>query len=137
MTMLVRLAILLTLATLAGCAALPQACVAPARMMASAELLFGRNVGRRLAVSDAAFAEFLAQDITPGFPDGLTAIDARGQWRDGSGALVREPSKLVLIVFADDDAQKRAALVTIADSYKRKFRQTSVLVSVRAACVSF
>lgn len=127
---------LLLIATLAGCASLPQACLPPARMMATAELLFGRNVGPRLAVSDAAFERFLTNDITPLFPDGLTVIDARGQWRDGGGTVLREPSKLVLIVFADN-AEKRAALVEIADSYKRKFSQQSVLTSVRTSCVSF
>jgi hypothetical protein len=130
------LALLTIAAALSGCTSLPQPCVAPARMMATAEMMFGRNVGSRLAVSDRAFADFLAAEVTPRFPDGLTVIDARGQWRDAGGALLREPAKLVLLVFADD-AQKRADLAAIAEAYKRKFRQQSVLTSVRAGCVSF
>jgi hypothetical protein len=130
------LALLTIVAALSGCTSLPQPCVAPARMMATAEMMFGRNVGSRLAVSDRAFADFLAAEVTPRFPDGLTVIDARGQWRDAGGALLREPAKLVLLVFADD-AQKRADLAAIAEAYKRKFRQQSVLTSVRAGCVSF
>lgn len=130
------LAVSTIVAALSGCTSLPQPCVAPARMMATAEMMFGRNIGNRLAVSDRAFADFLASEVTPRFPDGLTAIDARGQWRDGAGVLVREPGKVVLLVFADD-AQKRADLVGIAEAYKRQFRQQSVLTSVRAACVSF
>lgn len=129
------LALLTIVAALSGCTSLPQPCVAPARMMATSEMMFGRNVGSRLAVSDRAFADFLAAEVTPRFPDGLTVIDARGQWRD-AGALLREPGKLVLLVF-DDDAQKRADLAAIAEAYKRKFRQQSVLTSVRAGCVSF
>jgi hypothetical protein len=122
---------------LQGCASLPQPCLPPAKPMASAELLFGRNIGNRLGVSDAAFAQFLAGEVTPRFPDGLTVLDAKGQWRDAErGKLVREPSKLVLITF-DDDAQKRAALSAIAETYKQKFRQQSVLTSVRSVCVSF
>jgi hypothetical protein len=130
------LALLTIVAALSGCTSLPQPCVAPARMMATAEMMFGRNVGSRLAVSDRAFADFLTAEVTPRFPDGLTVIDARGQWRDAGGALLREPAKLVLLVFADD-AQKRADLAAIAEAYKRKFRQQSVLTSVRAGCVSF
>jgi hypothetical protein len=132
------LALLTIAAALSGCTSLPQPCVAPARMMATAEMMFGRNVGSRLAVSDRAFADFLTAEVTPRFPDGLTVIDARGQWRAGAGAgaLLREPGKLVLLVF-DDDAQKRADLAAIAEAYKRKFRQQSVLTSVRAGCVSF
>ena len=131
-----RLGVLMIVAALSGCSSLPQPCVAPARSMATAELMFGRNIGSRLAVSDRAFADFLAEEVTPRFPDGLTVIDARGQWRDGAGVLVREPGKVVLLVFADD-AQKRAGLAAIAETYKRKFRQQSVVTTVRAACVSF
>jgi hypothetical protein len=131
-----RLVALTIAAALSGCTSLPHACVAPARMMATADMMFGRNVESRLAVSDRAFADFLAAEVTPRFPDGLTVVDARGQWRDGAGALLREPGKLVLLVF-DDNAQKRADLVAIADAYKRKFRQQSVLTSVRDGCVSF
>jgi hypothetical protein len=137
MRALIAGAALLVLLGLPGCASLPQPCVPPARLMASAELLFGRNIGGRLAVSDAAFAQFLAAEITPRFPDGLTMLDAKGQWRDAErGNLIREPSKLVLISF-DDDAPRRAALTAIADAYKQKFRQHSVLIALRSSCVSF
>jgi hypothetical protein len=130
-------AVLAGLLTLTGCASLPPACVAPAEWMASAELLFGRNVGGRLAVSDAAFAGFLASEITPRFPDGLTVLDAKGQWHDGdTNRLIHEPSKLVLIIFRDDPA-RRLAIAAIADAYKRRFIQHSVLTSIRTACVSF
>ena len=128
--------VLMIVAVLSGCSSLPQPCAPPARPMATADMMFGRNVGNRLAVSDRAFADFLAAEATPRFPEGLTVIDARGQWRDGSGALLREPGKVVLLVFADD-AQKRADLAAIAEAYKRQFRQQSVLTSVRNACVSF
>ncbi|MEW6643860.1 MAG: DUF3574 domain-containing protein [Pseudomonadota bacterium] len=122
---------------LSGCAAMPPACMPPAKSMVSADMLFGRNIGDRIGVSDAAFAAFTAREITPRFPDGLSVIDAAGQWRDSArGTLVREPSKLVLIVFADDP-DKRAALDAIAAAYKRDFRQQAVMTSIRTACVSF
>ena len=135
-----RFALFIVLAAvpvLSACTVLPQACVPPAESMVTAELLFGRKIGDRIGVSDAAFAAFLAREITPRFPDGLTVIDARGQWRDRDrGGLVREPSKLVLLTFRDD-AAKRENLVAIADAYKRQFRQQSVLTSLRASCVTF
>ena len=104
--------------------------------MVSAEILFGRNIGDRLGVTEAAFARFTASEITPRFPDGLTIIDARGQYRDDRGRLIREPSKVVLITFRDD-AQKRADLVAIADAYKARFKQQSVLTTVRNTCATF
>ncbi len=90
-----------------------------------------------LVSARSAFANFVAREITPRFPDGLTVIDGDGQWRDGVRNVdVRERAKVVLITFADD-AQKRADLVAIADSYKRQFSQQSVLTKVGNACVSF
>jgi hypothetical protein len=109
----------------------------PAESMVSAELLFGRKIGDRIGVSEAAFAAFLAREITPRFPDGLTVVDARGQWRDQDrGTIVREPSKLVLLTFRDE-AAKRENLGAIAEIYKREFRQQSVLTSLRTSCVTF
>lgn len=131
------LAVVFAAPAISACTVLPQACVPPATNMTTAEVVFGRKVGDRVGVSDAAFAAFLAREVTPRFPDGLTVVDAKGQWRDtDSGALVREPSKLVLLVFRDD-ADKRENLSAIAESYKRQFRQQSVLISLRASCVTF
>ena len=129
-------AIIVSQLLLSGCASLPQACLPPARAMISAEMFFGRSVGSRV-VSQSQFAAFLATEITPRFPDGLTVIDARGQWRnDQRGVIIREPSKLVKIVFADD-APKRAALDAIAESYKKKFHQQSVSIAMQPSCVTF
>ncbi len=102
-----------------------------------AELLFGRDIGNRVGVSQSAWARFVAGEMTPRFPGGLTVTDAVGQWRDpGSGRIVREPSKRVEIVLpgnGDDEARLEA----IVRAYKRRFRQQSVGVIVRPACVAF
>ena len=102
-----------------------------------AELMFGRKIGDRIGVSKAQWARFLDREITPRFPDGLTVIDTRGQWRDNARkTIVREPSKLVQIVLPgkpEDDAR----LNEIAAAYKSRFRQQSVGIIVRAVCVSF
>jgi glucose/arabinose dehydrogenase len=102
-----------------------------------AELLFGRDIGNRLGVSERAWARFVAREITPRFPDGFTVTEASGQWRDSAdGKIVREPSKrveIVLPVAHDDDAR----LDAVVGAYKRQFHQQSVAVIVRPACVSF
>jgi uncharacterized protein DUF3574 len=102
-----------------------------------AELLFGRDIGDRLGVSETAWARFVAREMTPRFPDGLTITDAIGQWRDTArGTIVREPSKRVEIVLpgSDDD---EARLDAIAKAYKAEFHQQSVGVMVRPTCVAF
>jgi hypothetical protein len=97
-----------------------------------AELLFGRS-----NVSDAAWDRFLAAEVTPRFPDGLTVYDARGQWRNPqTNKISRERSKVVMIAMppaADNDARLQA----IIDAYKARFSQQSVGLILRPSCVSF
>ncbi|MGZ5881554.1 MAG: DUF3574 domain-containing protein [Xanthobacteraceae bacterium] len=102
-----------------------------------AELMFGRNIGARTAVSESQWARFVDREITPRFPDGLTMYNAAGQWRDrASNKVLRESSKVVHIVLPghDDDI---ARLNEIAEAYKARFKQQSVGLIVRPACVAF
>ena len=102
-----------------------------------AELSFGRDIGHSIGVSEQAWARFVARELTPRFPDGLTITDAVGQWRNPtSGRTVQEPTKQVEIVLPgkDDDEARLEAVVA---AYKRDFSQHSVVVMVRTACVSF
>src|SRR5687767_6158571 len=45
------------------------------------ELLFGRNVGTRLGVSERDFRRFVDREVSPRFPDGFTLLDTTGQFR--------------------------------------------------------
>jgi hypothetical protein len=104
--------------------------------MTVAELLFGRKSAGRI-IPDSEWNRFLAREITPRFPDGLTVLDAAGQWRDPAGnAIVREPSKVVIVIFRDD-AAAYPKLEAIAESYKRRFSQQSVGILTRPVCASF
>jgi hypothetical protein len=105
--------------------------------MMEVELLFGRNIGGKLGVSEPQWRAFLAREVSPRFPDGLTVFDTLGQWRDAkTKALVREPSKIVRIIVAAD-APAREKIDAIAAAYKQQFRQDAVAVVMRPACVSF
>jgi len=131
------LALALTITGTAGVRAQTLSCHGAQRVRQVAELLFGRDVGRRLAVSESAWMRFVNREITPRFPDGLTVSNAYGQWRDGaSGTILHEPAKRVEIVLpgAADDQDRLDAIVA---AYKRDFHQQSVAVIVRPACVSF
>src|SRR4051812_19016376 len=74
------------------------ACPAGQEARHNAQLFFGRNIGDNPGVSDADFARFMDQEVTPRFPDGLTVLDGGGQWRGQENKLIREASKVVLIV---------------------------------------
>src|SRR5258707_11229157 len=68
------------------------ACNAPQRPMQQIELMFGRSIAGHLRVDAAAWSRFLAREITPRFPDGLTDLDAAGQLRDpGYSRVARRP----------------------------------------------
>jgi len=103
--------------------------------MLRAELFFGRNIGGRLGVTERQWARFLMRELTPLFPDGLTVIDGQGQWREG-GTIMRELSKIVIVVTADE-AAARARIEAATAAYKRRFKQKSVGVVTRPVCAAF
>ncbi|KVD98988.1 DUF3574 domain-containing protein [Burkholderia anthina] len=134
------------LALLAGCAAPPSStspaqsasCARPGESrMLQADLLFGRDIAGRGPVTDAERAAFLADTVTPRFPDGLTYWDTHGQWRDrASGAITREDSFVIRII-ADDTPNTRTRLAAIRQAYVERFHQQSVGMTVVPACASF
>lgn len=99
-----------------------------------AELIFGRNIGEVIGVGEAEWQSFLDAEVTPRFPSGLTVVDAAGQWREpASGRIVREPSKLLLVVLGEQPTA-HASLAEIIAAYKQRFSQQSVLLLLRQAC---
>ena len=124
--------------TLAACAPSPadMPCPNGSERYDEYRLFFGRNVGHAEGVSDEEWRAFLADTVTPRFPDGLSVFDASGQWRDSEGSIVRERSKMVLIL-AEPSSDAVRRLDEIAEEYKRRFSQESVLRVVDSACVAF
>lgn len=112
-------------------------CRDPARPMLRAELMFGRTIGGRLGVNERQWQRFLKDEMTPRFADGLTVVDGRGQWRNpGNGAIVREHSKVVIILVADTPAA-RERIDAVTASYKLRFKQKSVGVVTHTVCAAF
>ncbi|MFZ5637150.1 MAG: DUF3574 domain-containing protein [Pseudomonadota bacterium] len=112
------------------------ACVEGMRPMVRETLYFGRNRPDGGQVSDAAWRAFVDDVVAPHFPDGFTLVPAAGYWRSGTGAIVSEPSML-LIVLHVDDAASTASLGAIAKEYRRRFAQESVLRERGPTCVAF
>lgn len=74
--------------------------------------------------------------VTPRFPDGLTVLDGQCQWRDPEGVILKERSKLLVILAPPVDDRSRL-INEVSDEYKRRFDQESVLRAVPDECVSF
>ncbi|MFD8939004.1 DUF3574 domain-containing protein [Streptomyces sp. NPDC059578] len=79
------------------------------------------------AVTDREFSRFVDQEVTPGFPDGLTVQEGRGQWRDRHGTIERERSYELILLCPVGEARSRDALIErIRDAYERRYGQESV-----------
>ncbi|KVN35530.1 hypothetical protein WJ63_36445 [Burkholderia pyrrocinia] len=137
--------LVLAIALLSGCAATqlpaaadPASCVqAGGSRQLQADLLFGRDIAGRGPVTDAERAAFLADVVTPRFPDGFTLWDTHGQWRDrATGRITRENSFVIRIV-AGDTRDTRERLSAIRRAYAEQFRQESVGVTLAPVCASF
>ena len=134
---------ILSFCTLLACTELPveplpvsAECGEGATPAAEFRLYFGRNTGDVETVSDEAWGAFLADEITPRFPDGLTVMDAAGQWLSGRGQLIVERSKVVILL-APDTQEALRSTEEIAHAYNEKFSQEAVLRTKDTTCISF
>ncbi len=103
------------------------------------ELYFG--VGDRddpaTRIDDARWQGFLDREVTPRFPDGLTVLDAYGQWLfRGQAAPERLDSK-VLVILHPDTAEARGKIDAIRSAWKAETGHQSVLWASQAVDVSF
>jgi uncharacterized protein DUF3574 len=125
-----RTLLLASALVLAGCAAVPPSLCSPAETQAgcavATQLFFGLSRPDGADVSAAEWQSFLAETVTPRFPAGFTVSAVEGQWRaDGTAAIVRESSRILLIVHPAGEGD--AAIAAMIDAYKARFRQDSVL----------
>ncbi|EPH43010.1 DUF3574 domain-containing protein [Streptomyces aurantiacus] len=78
-------------------------------------------------VTDKQFMKFIDDDVTPGFSDGLTVQQGRGQWKDSNGKIERERSYELILLYPTAEAKKRDVLIEeIRSDYEKKFAQDSV-----------
>jgi uncharacterized protein DUF3574 len=122
--------------TRAGSAADTAGCRAPLEAWTEIDLYLGRDIAGDGTVTEAEFRRFLSEVVTPRFPDGLSVLDVAGQFRDGKGRIVREPSKLLVVLVPDASAAAKKVGQIIA-AYEKRFRQESVLHAEHPVCVSF
>ncbi|OXM66935.1 DUF3574 domain-containing protein [Amycolatopsis vastitatis] len=115
----------------------PPAQTSPGEIWKRTELFFGTGKPDGTEVTDKEFAAFSEREITPAFPDGFTRLDGSGQWRGGTGAIVREHTHVIVLLypFANHDAERE--IEEVRADYKKEFHQESVLRSDSVEKVSF
>jgi Protein of unknown function (DUF3574) len=115
--------------------AAPASCPGGATASVVSTLFFGMASRDGRGVSEQAWDGFLATVVTPRFPDGLTVLSGYGQYRGPSaGAIVRETTKVLLVVHAGT-AEQEQAIAEIIAAYRRAFDQEAVLHLARPACM--
>lgn len=135
-------AILATCTVLACSVARPETAAAPTwcepgdTALVRDVIYFGRDRPGGGTVSDEDWKLFLDSIVTPRFPDGLTVVEASGQWRGQPGTIEHERS-MVMPILHGGDASARSAIAAIANEYKRRFRQESVMRERAHSCVRF
>lgn len=131
---------LLVAATLPACAAPSDAAFCKGALQGDTwqrtELFFGRNSPAG-EITEAQFQGFLDTVVTPLFPDGLTVLDANGQYRASPTSPVEKEKTKLLILLYPYSADTSAKVEQIRTSYKQQFQQQSVLRTDVRSCVGF
>lgn len=71
--------------------------------------------------------EFVDEEVTPGFPDGLTVQSGRGQWRDANGTIEKETSYELILLYPEARAQDGDRRIEgIRSAYEKTFGQEAV-----------
>ncbi|CNI45602.1 DUF3574 domain-containing protein [Yersinia pekkanenii] len=111
----------------------PPACV-KGEPMAQTTLYFGLNRPHGPAISTTEWQSFVDNDVTGRFKDGLTVIDAKGQWLGNDGHVAKESSRALVLIHKND---KETAIEDVRSRYKKQFAQESVMRVDAGVCVDF
>ena len=110
---------------------------ASAELWARTELYFGTNKPDGTVVTPAEFRQFVDDQVTPRFPDGLTLLTGYGQFLNSSGTVVKERSQVLILFYPGQTLETNLKVQAIREAYKNKFQQESVLRVDSAGLVSF
>lgn len=91
------------------------------------ELFFGSDRPDGSVVTEAEFRQFINEQITPRFPDGLTLLVGTGQFRGSTGVIVQERSMLLILLYPLQMRNGNRKIEEIREAYRRIFHQESVM----------
>lgn len=92
------------------------------------ELYFGFSKPNGSMVSESDWQRFVDEFVTPRFPDGLTILEADGQWRGKDLKVVREQSKVIVLLYKRKerkDANRK--IEEVRSEYMKRFDQEAVM----------
>jgi hypothetical protein len=89
--------------------------------MLSDRLFCGLSIPGGGEVSEAELQSFIAEVVTPRFPEGFTVWRAKGQWKGG------DEDSFVIEIMHPAGAEIEASIHEIADAYRTRFHQEAVM----------
>ncbi len=101
------------------------------------ELFFGTSKPDGSVVTEEELNQFVDGEITPRFPDGLTALTGYGQFRNSAGVIIQEQSVVLILLYPLTNREASKLIEEIRTAYKEAFQQESVLRVDSFARVSF
>jgi hypothetical protein len=110
-------------------------CAPTGRAYTRTTLYFGltRPAG---TITDRQWNSFVRDEVSTRFPEGFTVWQADGQWRAADGRVNQERAKVLLVVHSNTP-EVRDTLISLVESYKKRFQQESVLWESAAVCAAF
>lgn len=109
----------------------------PSRMVRD-DLYFGASMPDGARVTAQEWGRFVTREIAPRFPAGFTVTRSTGQWQMADGEIVREPTRVVTIVYPETLREPTDQSVRrIIARYRETFRQESVMRATSVVDVTF
>lgn len=100
------------------------------------ELFFGLSRPNGADVTVEEFEQFLKDEVSIRFPAGFTVIESKGQWREASGRVRSEPSRILVLIHPRDAAADRK-IEEIRSAFKARYQQEAILRTDEWQGVSF
>lgn len=103
------------------------------------QLYFGLGPADDVAkgVSEDAWREFLDEEVTPRFPDGLSVMDIYGQWQGKHQTRPERIRSKMLVILYPGTPENDSKIEAIRVAWKKKTGDQSVLKVTQPADVSF
>lgn len=90
------------------------------------ELYFAAQLANGRPISPEAWSAFLAEVITPAFPNGLTVYEASGQMKEAGGTIRRQPT-WVVVILRPTGAEQDRQVQSVLTGYQRRFAGANLM----------
>ena len=113
------------------------ACNDPQKPMLEIDLMFGRNIGSELGVSEGLWSNFVASENHATLSGRTHGARCHGSVAGQGAEHHRQRAKQGVRLIVPADAEVKEKLDSIVTAYKQRFQQQGVGMVIRPACVSF